>query len=285
MKKAVLFLLGVLVLLGGLFFASAYLEPKNYSLVLLNPISPKAAVKSAVAPVQIPTLTPTPYVLPSAVPTKRLKKQTYTIALYGDSMVDTMGEKLEFLAEALESKYPKTTFQLYNYGIGGENIKQGLDRFPQSFANKTRQYPPIAEIHPDVLILGSFAYNPFDPHDVNRYWLTLTELVEQAKAVSPRVYLLAEIAPLGYGFGKGKNGINWPQEQAYTHALRIIEQLNSAVDFTKAFNLPLIDAYHPSQQNGQFGAAYLVNAGDGIHPSNEGHLFIADKIVETILLE
>ena len=284
MKKTALLLGGILIFLVGLFLAN-YMNQKNDSSVVLNPISTQSAVKSAVVTSQIPTLTPTLYVLPSAAPTKRLKKQVYTIALYGDSMIDTMGEKLEFLAEALENKYPKTSFQLYNYGIGGENVKRGLDRFSQPFAFKTRQYKAITELHPDVIILGSFAYNPFDPHDVNRYWLTLTELVKQAKAISPQVYLLAEIAPLGYEFGKGKNGINWPQELAQAQALRIIEQLDSATALAKSLGVALIDAYHPSQQNGRFGEAYLINPDDGIHPSREGHLFIGDKIVETILLE
>src|SRR3972149_830689 len=55
---------------------------------------------------------PTPVLLPP------LSKKSYTIALIGDSMIDTLGFDLPHLAAALKKLYPTTQFNLLNYGMG-----------------------------------------------------------------------------------------------------------------------------------------------------------------------
>jgi len=235
--------------------------------------SDKKLVKSAIT---TQTLTPTPIVL---------KKASYAIAIFGDSMVDTMGENLEYLQEVLVKKYPHTKFNLYNYGIGGQNVEQGLARFESSFVNRERQYPPIPALLPDVLIIGSFAYNPFSNHDRNRHYALLRDLITKAKAVSSNVYLLAEIAPLKIGFGKGKNGINMEGNVVFEQARNIIEQLDDVINLSNALNIPLINVYYESRDDGSFGNPYFVNSDDGIHPSVAGHYFTAESIAEKIRLD
>ena len=93
---------------------------------------------------------PKPTSSPSPAP--KLSKSTYTIALFGDSMIDTMGENLDYLDKALKAKYPQTNFQLYNYGIGSQNVEEGLARFENNFSYQSRNYPPIGQIKPDVII-------------------------------------------------------------------------------------------------------------------------------------
>lgn len=238
-------------------------------------------VAPTIAPTLIPTLTPT------LTPTRSivLKKASYTVAIFGDSMVDTMGEKLEYLQKILAHKYPQTKFNLYNYGIGGQNVEQGLGRFESSFANRERNFPPIPALVPDVLIIGSFAYNPFSTHDRNKHYALLKELIIKARATSLHVYLLAEIAPLETGFGKGKNGVNMPEDVALEQAKHIIEQLDDVINLSKAENIPLINVYYESKVNGSYGNPEFVNKDDGIHPSEAGHLFTARLIVESINLD
>src|SRR3989344_287471 len=212
-------------------------------------------------------------------------KKLYTIAIIGDSMVDTMGEVLEYLDSELKTKYPKTKFLLYNYGTGAQNIEMGLARFGSHFNYQSRDYQPIPELKPDILIVASFAYNPFTPHDRDKHWLTLTKLVETAKQVTPRVYMLAEIAPLREDFGKGPQGVNWSDDTNYEHTLRIIQQLENTVGLSKALTVPLIDAFTPSFNfETREGKREYVNSADGIHPSIEGNKFMAEKIAETIKL-
>lgn len=230
-----------------------------------------------IIPTLAPTLTPIPFIV--------LKKTSYSIAIFGDSMVDTMGEELEYLQKTLVNKYPQTKFNLYNYGIGGQNVEQGLARFESSFVNRERQFPPLPALIPDVLIIGSFAYNPFSTHDRNRHFTLLRELIAKARNVTSNVYLLAEIAPLKTGFGKGKNGVNMPDDVAFEHASHIIEQLDDVINLSNAENSPLINVYYESRIDGSFGNPYFVSTDDGIHPSIAGHVFTAESIAEKIILD
>lgn len=233
---------------------------------------------SPVTSYQLPETSPTPTPLPKP------SKNTYTIAIIGDSMVDTMGEDLSYLKESLRVRYPQTNFNLLNYGIGGQNIKQGQERLNQPFTYQTREYPPIREINADIIIIASFAYNPFSPHNRDQHWLTLTQLVNELKQTNSDLYLLAEIAPLKAGFGQGPGGINWPVDLASQQAENIRQQLENTASLANSLGIPLINAYQKSLVDGKFGDRVYVSSHDGIHPSVEGHLLMADLIALTIKL-
>jgi len=242
------------------------------------------------SPTEIPT--PSPTIVPTetpALPTrpegdrplveKSARKSSYSIAVYGDSMVDTMGERCEYLEHSLKKIYPNVNFTLYNFGKGSENAEMGLARWNSRLDYQDRHYSSLPEIRPDIIILGSFAYNPFSPYNRDQHWVGLTKLIEQAKTVTPNVYVLAEIAPLRKNFGQGPNGVNWDEQTAYEHSGHIIEQLENAVGLAKTLNVSLIDVYHAS-----IGKSGLNNSGDGIHASVAGHEFTADIIANTIQL-
>ena len=223
------------------------------------------------------TPTPSPFPKPS--------QKEYTIAVYGDSMEDTIGSGLEYLDHELTTRYPETTFHFYNYGMGSNNVRDGLERFHRPFHYQDRDYRKIADIKPDIIVMGSFAYNVLTPHDRDSHWLGLTHLVQEAQKITPHVYILAEIAPKRRGFGFGPNGINWEPATAYEHTGKIIEQLENAVGLSQPLHVPLIDAYTPSlQEEKKEGRPELINSSDGIHPSVEGHEFIAKIIADTIEL-
>jgi len=233
--------------------------------------------QEAVAPIEQPTPTATPFPKPS--------KEEYTIAVYGDSMEDTMGEVLEYLEHELTARYPDTKFNLYNYGMGSNNVLDGMARFNRPFVYQDRDYRSLKDIKPDIIIMGSFGYNVLTPHDRNAHWLGLTRLVEEAEKITPTVYMLAEIAPKRRGFGFGPNGVNWEPATAFEHTGKIMEQLENAIGLSSALHVPLIDAYTPSlQENKREGKSELINPSDGIHPSVEGHEFTAKIIADTIQL-
>lgn len=249
-----------------------------------------AKTQTLSTPKPSPSTTPTLYTdkggaKPSTSPLPTLSKASYIIAVFGDSFVDTMGENMDYLDAALKAKYPKTIFKLYNYGIGSQNIKEGLARFDSPLPYKGRNFPPITNIKSDIIVLGSFAYNPFSPHDRNQHYLDLIELANRAKKTGAAVYQLAEIAPLKSGFGKGPHGVNWPPADANSQAAKIVEQLEDAVNSAKTANIPLINAFYPSQTDGKYGDPSYVNSDDGIHPSVEGHTFMADLIVKSLSLK
>jgi len=246
-------------------------------------ITPTNSPLPSPIPTQITLPSPTLTITPTITPIQVLAKKTYSIAIIGDSMVDTMGERLEYLEKELKKQYPKNDFQLYNYGIGSETVEMGINRLDKEFKYQDRKYTSLTNLKPDILIVASFAYNPFFPYDRNKHWLLLASLIEKAKKISPQIYTLAEIAPLGKNFGKGPGGVNWSEDTAFTHAKRIIEQLENMVGLSSNLNVPLIDAFHLSQNgNSEFGKQQYVNSNDGIHPSVAGHEFMAEQIVKKL---
>jgi len=240
----------------------------------------------------VPTPTPSPISLPTealarvVTPTDIItKKKSYVIAVYGDSMIDTMGERLEYLEHALKKNYPQTSFNLYNYGVGGQNVEQGLARLHSPFDYQTRHYPSITSLKPDIIILGSFAYNPYFPYDREKYKKGLEQLIDLAKKITSDVYLIAEIAPLKRDFGKGENGVNWPEIQAYEHATQIISNLETAINVASSLQIPVINVFSQSQTNlEKEGSKKYVSSNDGIHPSIEGQKFTAEEIANIIIL-
>ena len=238
------------------------------------------------APLPSPSLTSTPLSIVSTTPqaptptySKPHAKNNYKIAVYGDSMVDTMGERLEYLEHSLKKIYPNINFTLYNYGKGAENVEMGLDRWNNALNYQDRHYPSIVDFKPDIIVVGSFAYNPFSPYIRDLHWVGLTKLVKTAKTVTPNVYMLAEIIPLRNNFGKGPNGVNWDENTAYKHSGRIIEQLENVVSLSGNLNVLLINVFKQS-----IGRSGLTNPSDGIHPSVSGHEFTSDIIANTIQL-
>lgn len=236
-----------------------------------SPSSPKPSASQSALPKATPATE-------SAISYKQPSKSTYTIAAFGDSMIDTMGENLDYLEKSLKAKYPKTTFKMYNYGIGSQNIVEGLNRFHSSFNYKTRNYPPIDQINPDIIVLGSFSYNPLSPYDRKTHQQKLESLINEGRQTKAQIYVLAEIAPLRSGFGRGPGGIDWTEEMIQTQVEHILEQLDDTVTTANAQNVYLVNAYKASRTDGRYGNRVYVSSHDGIHPSIEGQTFVADQI-------
>ncbi len=263
--------------------------PKQETKEILNPIAYESQVKGVSAEVT-PTPTPTPTPQPTSsppTPTPTLKpvKTLYKVAVFGDSMVDTMGQTLEYLENSLKKKYPDINFALYNYGQGSINVEQGLEKFNQQFSYSSRLFEPLPQLQADIIILGSFAYNPLTPHSRDAHWLGLTRLIEESEKTKSKVYLLAEIAPLRADFGRGPNGVNWSTQTRIEHSGKIIQQLENAVALSKILNVPLINVFERTyDREKKEGRREYINFSDGIHPSVAGHKLTADLIAETIRL-
>lgn len=209
-------------------------------------------------------------------------KSEYTIVLIGDSMVDTLESHLPSLSKKLEAKY-HSKFKLYNYGVGAQNVEMGLAKFNRFFSYKDREYPPITELKPDIIIIGSFAYNPFSPFDINKYWLNMAELAKNAQATGADVYFLADIAPVKETFGVGS--LDWTIDTRVSHSQKIIDQLNSFVALSNSLKIPLIDVYTVSQVKGQYGNGTYTDAHDGIHANDAGKMLVINQIAKDLVVK
>lgn len=300
--------LSVLIFSGLVFFFRAFyisgnsaLDPETTekktlgeSTVILSPspspiATPKTTATKAAVLIPSPSITPKPKPSPSVQPSPNEQssptgKNIYVIAAFGDSMVDTMGENLDYLQKSLKNKYPSTEFKLFNYGVGSQNVVEANKRFSESFSYQTRNYPPIDQIKADIIIISSFAYNPLYPYDKNGYLSALSEILVKAKKSATRTYLLAEIAPLKDGFGKGAGGVNWDEQKTKEHVDYILQNLDAAVSLSSQTKTPLINAYKKSQVDGKYGNKIYVGNHDGIHPSIEGEVFMAEVIADVLKL-
>ncbi len=256
-------------------------EPKN-DLEKKQESSANAAaeIESAASPDDLQTTQQEPSTTP--LDEQSDNKSQYSIALVGDSMIDTLDSHLPLLKEKLSEQYD-ADFKIYNYGVGAETVETGLERFDQALEYKKRSYPPLSELQPDIIVIGSFAYNPFAAHDVNRYWLTMAQLIEQAQTTQADVYLLAEVAPVEEKFAVGS--LDWTVEERCVHAQKIVDQFNSFTALSKSLDIPLIDVYSQTQEEEGFGSGEYTSDSDHIHANEEGKKLAINEIVKALDLE
>ena len=214
---------------------------------------------------------------------ENVSSKEVTIAIYGDSMVDTMGTALPYLQTALEQYYPQVDFALLNYGIGAQSIEQGIARFSQPCSYKDRNYPAPINSGADIIIIESFAYNPMGEAGLDQQWLALSQMVDRARASGAKVMLLATIAPTKSQFGQGPGGIDWLPQDAGQHAGLIGRYLENAINLGRSLNLPVIDAYHASLLTNGEGNLNYIGSHDHIHPSVAGHQFVANLVAQKIV--
>lgn len=235
-----------------------------------TPVPTPPVTKPTVTFGQITTPSPTPEAQPT--PKATAGKHSYTIAFLGDSMIDTMGPDLPAVADDLKATYPATNFTLLNYGVGATNIEYGIERITNDYTYLGKQIPALDSTHPDIVVLESFAYNPFSDPDggVNRHWLDLGKAVDTLRQNIPsvKIVIAATIGP---------NSAVFPGNLAAVRAY-----LESTVAFAKGEHLPLVDAYHPSLDRNGNGLLAYIKPGDHIHYSDAGRTFFAHLIVNTL---
>lgn len=245
------------------FAAETLVSPIPDGTPTVIPLPPKPDVSFGQI-VAIPTPTPealgeTTTVTPTPTPVPIGK---HTIAFLGDSMIDTMGPGLPALKDLLGGNVT-----LLNYGVGGTNIDYGIERITNDYTYLGNHIAALASVHPDIVVLESFAYNPFPDADggVNRHWLALAKAVDTLRASIPgvKIVIAATIAP------------HASDVMSADHVAVIKSYLDSTIAFTKSMNLPLADAYHGSVES-------YTNPGDHIHYSDSGRAFFAQKLAAAI---
>lgn len=201
-----------------------------------------------------------------------------TIAVIGDSMTDLMGPGLPYLKTVLQNYYPRAEFNLLNYGVGAENIEKGLERIKNDYSYKEKHYSSLASVNPDIVIIESFAYNPFENQEaeLDRHWLALTRMVDFIKSqTKAQIIISITIAPTKEKFGQGPGGVNWSQDLAWQQANRINQYLENAVRFAQSTGLPLVDVYHQTLLSNGEGNLDYISSHDHIHQNEAGNKLIA----------
>ena len=230
-----------------------------------------------------PSLTPTP----TQLPIRTTKKSTITIALLGDSMIDTLGPDAPHLANALKKTYPNTTFIIKNLGVGGKPINDGIDRITNGYTYLGTSYPPLMSQNPDVVVLESFGYNATGTGQgaIDHHWLELARAVDVIKSNLPnaKVVIAATIAPNSTRFGDGAPGLAFSSEDKQKRTTNIKQYIETAIKFAKSEHIPLADAYDASLDGSDDGKLAYINSGDHIHYSDAGRTLMGSKIAGAIV--
>ncbi len=280
--------MNILTLFAGVVFAAETIlsplqdESPIISLSVTKPTTTFSQLPSGqvlgVETEETPSPTPTP-------PARVTRKNNFTVALLGDSMIDTLGENLPDLQNALRETYPKTTFSLLNYGVGGTNIDYGLERLTSNYVYLGNDVLALVSEKPDIVVVESFGYNPysFDEGALDKHWLQLAHVVDVIKKELPeaKIVIAATMAPDAKTFGDG--ALSWDIEGKTHHTTVIKSYLENAVRFAQSQHLPLADAYHPSLDGSGNGKEEYINQGDHIHYSEAGRKFFSDKIAQAIV--
>lgn len=258
------------------------------------------------AQVPAPIATPTPEVLGASTEitkgsdlpkrsdpnvTRHARKDFFTIAVIGDSMVDTLGPDIGGLPKKLQNTYPGVFFDVKNFGVGATNIDFGSTRLTGDYDYLGEHKSSVISQKPDVVVIESFGYNPypFDDGALDKHWLGLATMVDIIRNNLPeaKIVIAATIAPNREVFGDGVLG--WDPEGKRRKVEEIKRYIENAVGFAGSQNLPLADVYHPSLQSDGNGKLAYINPGDHIHYSVGGiDLFgriLAQTIVANRLLE
>lgn len=268
------FILGLSILIGITFFGYSALINQGKNL------SPKQN------PTPFPSPTPTPF---KPFPYQRPvieKKRSYITVLAGDSILGYLGKNAQPLREKLNKFYPKNEFVNYNYGFGATNILSLPKRLKSQTDYQGETFIPMLEINSDLVIIGSFAYNPLSEYPleeglkIHRQVLdkTIKELIRRKP--NSVVALFAPIAPNKENFAIGtydlsrQKRIEWAEER--------IAYIENTINYAKDKNIPLINVYKKSlTSNGEANLKY-INQDDYIHPSEDGLNLIAQAIAEFI---
>jgi len=217
---------------------------------------------------------------------ERSARTQVTIALLGDSMVDTLGPDFPELTAELSAYYPQTSVAIINDGAGGTNIDDGFLRVAHDHEYLGEKRPALFTLHPDIVVVESFGYNPYsyDEGALDRHWMALADMVDILREYLPdaKIVIATTIAPNAGVFGDGAANISYSPTDKQEHVTTIKSYLESTTRFAESQRLPLADAYHASLTRDGNGKLEYINAGDHIHYSPEGRAFFAKILAKTI---
>jgi len=241
----------------------------------------------------ITTVSPPPTPIPTPKSTGQVLGATnvggdgkiITLALLGDSMIDTLGPGIPTLEHSLSQYFPHLKFNLLNYGVGARDIEYGLYRLTNNYQYLGKEIPSLVSQNPDVVVVESFAYNNFGNTEsgINRHWLALGAITSTLKQKLPqaKIVIAVTIAPNSIVFANGVKDLHLNSLDKIERTSTIKHYLQSTVNFANSQGFPLADAYLPSLFNHE-GLKEFINTTDNIHPSISGAAFFSDTLADTL---
>jgi len=232
-----------------------------------------------------PSPEPTPYQTYSAPEIET--KEVYIIALLGDSMMEALGPLGGPFSEKLGNLYQNQDIIVDNYSVGSTNILSIDERLRKELSSGQWSFKPLIQRDDiDLIVVGSFAYNPLSHITDRKEALetqnkALTDLMMTIEKEMPqtKVVFLSTIAPSKEFFGKS---LNLDPEKRLIQVQERKEYLANHIAFANKHSIPVIDVYHESLNENGDGNLEYINPDDFIHPSAVGVDVISSQMAEFI---
>lgn len=211
-------------------------------------------------------------------------KPDYTIVLVGDSMTEYLGNSDE-LRSYLKNYYLDKTFEILNYGFGSTNILSVEKRLKEETFH-TRSFKAILDLDFDLILLESFGHNPLSEYPLeeglqkqNQALDIILQSITEKKPNS-KIVFAATISPNKYAYGRGvvelsdEERIKWAEER--------VAYIKNHIKYATSHNIPLINIFEKSLDEGGNGNTDYISNADYIHPSPQGVYFISEQIAKFI---
>jgi len=197
-----------------------------------------------------------------------------TIAVLGDSMIQTLGPDMLPLKKSLQKYFPEHAFYLANFGQSATTIDKAANKLPDIIALK-----------PDIVVVESFAYNNFGntQSGYDLQWQNLSNITSKIKASLPntKIVLSTTIAPNSVTFANGVKDMNLSALDKVERTKTIKLYLQNLVKFATSQGFPLANAYQSSLVHNE-GNPQLISSTDFLHPSESGKNFFSEILASTL---
>jgi len=216
-------------------------------------------------------------------PKVKSAERSVKIVLLGDSMTESLGHA-PVLVTTLKDTYPSYQFEIINYGVGSTNIDYALERVRNGYTYKTKHFPSLIELRPDIVIVESFAYNQYGtgPETVESYRRKLIDIVHSLQwYAGARVLIMATLAPDATNYAKGVLELG-PSKRAEIVAEKKL-YLYTALVVGNELGVPNIDAFGSSLGNNGNGRPELTEDETNIHPSPQGTVFLQEIMAKSLI--
>ena len=202
-------------------------------------------------------------------------KHAYLTLLVGDSMVAALGPSANSLRLELLKLYPTHEFVNYNRAVPATNVLTLTSVINENLDDGF-----------DLVIIGSFAYNPLSHLPLDQGLKAQTKALDTTiktliqKRPEVVIVMITPIAPNKYTFAQKTYALA-PEVRAAWVTERIA-YINNHIKFAKDHQIPLVNIYETSLNENGDGNPIYISSDDYIHPSNAGIELMSREIAQFI---
>ncbi len=210
---------------------------------------------------------------------------TVTIAILGDSMIDTLGSDIPKLVKSLSNYYPTKNIKILNYGYGSSTLESSYTRIAENYNYRDKYFPSLISQSPDIIIIESFAYNNFGNtqtgFDKKNGLLTQTINTIHEKLPKTKIMFAATISPNSVIFANNQSGSQFTSLEKIEKTNTIKKYLENHIKYASEKYIPIANTYSSTVSNND-GMKQFIDTNDGIHPSTYGNEFFCDTLAKAL---